>query len=168
MCGGAHNTLLHTESGGQTSVSVAGTANVVSTNTLGSLNRHKLLMTCEVLATGPTGKAMPVRGLLDTGADISAVTSRVAKYLGLEKLSTTISVSSYGDVVNQPPSPTVSLVINSIHSEPWQAQLAAVVTEKITGNLPRVNASAVRSHPCLEGVELADPNFDVPGRIDLY
>ena len=124
-------------------------------------------MTCEVLATGPTGKSMPVRGLLDSGADISAITSKVAKHLCLEKLDTTISVSTYGDVVNETACPTVSLTIDSIHSKPWRAQIAAVVTYRITGNLPRQSAASLRKLPCLQGVQLADPNFDVLGRIDL-
>ena len=98
VCDGSHNTLIHSEA----SPPVSGTANLVANNTIGSLGKHKLLMTCEVLATGPTGKSMPVRGLLDTGADISAVTSRVAKHLCLEQLDTTIAVSTYGDVVNVP------------------------------------------------------------------
>ena len=59
------------------------------------------------------------------------------------------------------------LTIDAIHSEPWRAKIAAVVTDKITGHLPRQSAASVRNLPCLQGVELADPNFDVTGRIDL-
>ena len=168
VCDGAHNTLIHSEPASHSQpAAVSGTANLVASNTIGSLGQHKLLMTCEVMATGPTGKAMPVRGLMDTGADISAVTSRVAKHLCLEQLDTTIAVSTYGDVVNQSACPTVALTIDAIHSKPWRAQIAAVVTEKITGNLPRQSASSVRSHPCLQGIQLADPKFDVPGKNDL-
>ena len=167
VCEGGHNTLLHVDSGSQAQPVVAGTANVVASDTTGSLAQNKLLMTCQVLATGPTGKSMPIRGLLDSGADISAVTSRVAKHLGLKKLNTTVAVSSYGDVINQPAAPTVSLVMDSIHAKPWQATIEAVVIDKITGTIPRSSASSVREHPGLQGVQLADPNFDLPGRVDL-
>ena len=146
---------------------MAGTANVVASDTTGSLAQNKLLMTCQILATGPTGKSMSIRGLLDSGADISAVTSRVAKHLGLKKLNTTVAVSSYGDVINQPAAPTVSLVMDSIHAKPWQATIEAVVIDKITGTIPRSSASSIREHPGLQGVQLADPNFDLPGRVDL-
>ena len=163
VCEGTHNTLIHAD---HTPPQPA-TANLVATNTLDSLGRNKILMTCQALATGPTGKSMPIRGLLDTGADVSVVTKKVAKYLSLKKLETTIAVSSYGDVVTEKASPTVSLTIDAIHSEPWRAQLAAVVTEKITGCLPRQSAAAVRDLPCLQGVKLADSTFDAPGDIDL-
>ena len=166
VCKGTHNTLLHIDSGsGAASGNVSGTANVVATTT-GSLSSNKLLMTCQVLATGPTGKAMPIRGLLDSGADISAVTTKVAKQLGLRKLGTTVSVSSYGDVM-QPASPSVSLTIDSIHAKPWQAGIEAVVVDKITGTIPRSKATSVREHPCMQGLQLADPHFDLPARVDL-
>ena len=164
VCNGPHNTLLHLNDSG--AVTVSGTANVVATEANGSLSSNKLLMTCQVLATGPTGKAMPIRGLLDSGADISAVTTQVARQLGLRKLNTTVSVSSYGGVV-QPASPSVSLTIESIHAKPWHTSLEAVVIDKITETIPRSKATSVREHPSLQGVQLADPHFDLPGRVDL-
>ena len=97
---------------------MAGTANVMASDTTGSLAQNKLLMTCQVLATGPTGKSMPIRGLLDSGTDISAVTSTVAKHLGLNKLNTTVAVSSYGDVINQPAAPTVWILSMPSHGKP--------------------------------------------------
>ena len=164
VCKGNHNTLLHVDSGsGSQAVTVSGTANVVATD---ATSQNKLLMTCQVLATRPTGKAMPIRGLLDSGADISAVTTKVARHLGLRKLGTTVAVSSYGDVL-QPASPSVSLTIKSIHSKPWQASIEAVVIDKITGTIPRSRTTSVREHPCLRGVQLADSHFDLPRRVDL-
>ena len=67
-----HNYMLHADpkpagAGG----SVSGSANVVVTQASGSLGSKKLLMTCQVMATGPSGRAMPVRGLLDSGAEVS-------------------------------------------------------------------------------------------------
>ena len=143
VCNGPHNTL-HLNDSGDSAVTVSGTANVVATEANGSLSSNKLLMTCQVLATGPTGKAMPIRGLIDSGSDISAVTTQVARQLGLRKLNTTVSVSSYGGVV-QPASPTVSLTIESIHAKPWHTSLEAVVIDKITGTIPRSKATSVRA-----------------------
>ena len=68
-----------------------------------------------------------------------------------------MAVSSYGDVVNHPASPSVSQVINSIHAKPWKANIEAVVIDKITGTIARSSASCVREHPGLQGVNLADP-----------
>ena len=168
VCEGQHNTLLHTDPGNQAQPNaVAGTSNVAIGDDSSSLVKNKLLMTCQVMATGPTGKSMPVRGLLDYGADISAVSTRVAKHLGLRKLNTSVTVSAYGDVVSQKSTPAVTLAISAIHSEPWEASIDAVVIDKIIGVIPRSKVSNVREHPSLQGVRLADPNFDLPGRVDL-
>ena len=182
VCEGNHNTLLHVDPSSQAQpVQVVGTSNVVQAQPVHvvgtsqvaisakstSLTKTKLLMTCPVMARGPSGKSMPVRGLLDSGADISAITTRVAKHLGLKKLNTCVTVSAYGDVASQGPSPVVTLAISAIHSEPWEASVDAVVIDKITGAIPRSKVSSVREHPSLQGVRLADPNFDLPGRIDL-
>ena len=43
----------------------------------------------------------------------------------------------------------------------------ASVLNKLTADLPFVPAPGVRKLPHLKGLQLADPKFDVPGRIDL-
>ena len=166
ICKGGHNYMLHADTkpvGAGSSVS--GSANVVVAQT-SSLGSKKLLMTCQVMATGPSGKTMPVRGLLDSGAEVSAVTTQVARKLGLKKLDTTVSVTAFGGGVKGA-SPSVVLSIQAIHAEPWQTELEAVVVDKITDSIPRTRAPAVRRHPSLQGVLLADPHFDIPGRVDL-
>ena len=85
-CEGRHNTLLHSGNAPTTVGTVNHLSNNLSSN---SLNQAKLLMTCEVLVTGPTGKSMPVRALLDSGADISSITNKVANHLKL-KISKTL------------------------------------------------------------------------------
>ena len=37
----------------------------------------------------------------------------------------------------------------------------------ITGDLPASTLAAIRKDACLSGLQLADPNFDRPGRVDL-
>ena len=43
----------------------------------------------------------------------------------------------------------------------------AVVVDVITRDLPASALAAVRKDACLSGLQLTDPNFDRPGRIDL-
>ena len=78
-----------------------------------------------------------------------------------------MAVAAYGDVVNEPASPTTHITISSFYRKDWSAKVTAVITNKITGNLPRQAASSVRDLPNLQGLQLADPHFDSPGKIDL-
>ena len=166
VCRGDHNTMLHSGSNGSTPLTVSGTTNHATSHTE-VLDKGKLLMTCQVLVTGPTGKSMLVRTLLDSGSTLSLVTNKVAKHLSLKKLSTSMTVAALGDVITEPASPTTPITISSLYRKDWSAEVTAVITQKISGNLPQVAASSVRNLPNIKGLQLADPHFDSPGRIDL-
>ena len=60
VCFGSHNSLLHSDPSTGNPPSASGTVNLTSTIANETLDKSKLLMTCQVLVTGPTGKSMPV------------------------------------------------------------------------------------------------------------
>ena len=112
-------------------------------------------MTCQVVVTGPTGKSMLVRTLLDSGSTVSLVTKKVAKNLSLKRLSTSMIVAALGDVITEPASLTASITISSLYRQDWKAEVTAGIAQTITGYIPSCAASSVRELP------------DDPGRIDL-
>ena len=73
-------------------------------------------MTCMAKATGPTGETMSVRALLDSGADVSSVTSQVAKQLKLQKLDAVMAIETFGDSKTTAYLPTTNLVLSSLSS----------------------------------------------------
>ena len=163
-CQERHNTLLH--SGGNAPATV-GMVNHISNNTsTNSLTKAKLLMTCEVLITGPTGKSMPVRALLDSGADLSSITTKVAKHLKLKSLQNTVAVTTFGSSTEQICEAT-TFTLSSLLKKGWSHQVSAVMVEKITGEHPRQDASLVKDLPALKNLTPADPLFHKPGRIDV-
>ena len=158
-CAERHNTLLHSASTTPTST---GTVHHVSTKKA----KAKLLMTCKVMITGPTGKSMAVRALLDDGADTCSITSKAAKHLGLKTLRETVAISSFG-TDNQMILKTTSFQLSSLHKTDWTHQVMAVMVDRITGDQPRQDASVVKSLPAVKDLTLADPQFHLPGRIDV-
>ena len=143
-----------------------GSVNAVSSvPTVNSLQRNKLLMTFQALITGPTGKSMPARILLDSGADLSSVTTRVAKHLQLIPTEP-VSVGAWGNSENQI-CQSADFTINTMEKSDWQLTMSAVITERITGLQPRQDATIVRETAEAQGWKLADPKFDQPGRIDV-
>ena len=157
-CAGRHNTLLHTVN---TPLNT-GTVNHV----YAKKKQAKLLMTCQVLVTGPTGKSMPVRALLDSGADTCSITSKVAKHLGLQQLKETVAISSFANG-NQMVCRTTSFQLSSMLRKDWTHQVVAVIVDQITEDQPREDAAVVRTLPEVKDLTLADPLFDLPGRIDV-
>ena len=97
VCEGKHNTMLHSSDQGNSTTTASGNVNAISaTSSTSTFSKPKLMMTCEVVVTGPTGLSMPVRALLDSGADISSVTSKVANTLNLKHLKDTVAVATFG------------------------------------------------------------------------
>ena len=158
-CAGKHNTLIHS---GNTTPTTTGTVNHVSNNK----KQAKLLMTCEVMVTGPTGKSMPVRALLDSGADTCSITSKVAKHLNLKHLKETVAISSFASD-NQMICNTTSFQLSSLLKKDWTHQVMAVIVDKITRDQPMEDASIVRALPAVKDLIPADPLFHKPGRIDV-
>ena len=125
-CGGKHNTLIHSGNNNN-NTQTNGTVNSISTKK----KQAKLLMTCEVMVTGPTGKSMPVRALLDSGADTCSITSKVANHLNLKYLKETVAITSFANddemICN-----TTSFQLSSRLKKDWNHQVMAVVVNKIT------------------------------------
>ena len=164
-CGEKHNTLLHSGNNNRNNGNnnqTNGTINLISNNQ----KKAKLLMTCEVMITGPTGKSMPVRALLDSGADTCSITSKIANHLKLKNLKETVAVTSFANddevIFN-----TTSFQISSRLRADWNHQVVAVIVDKITGDQPMEDASAVKAWSESRGLTPADPKFHKPGRIDV-
>ena len=162
-CQGRHNTLLHS---GNNSPAAVGTVNHIINNTSDSLHQAKLLMTCKVLVTGPTGNSMPVRALLDSGADVSSITTKVAKHLKLKNLKNTVSVATFGSNTETICNST-TFSLSSLLKRDWNHQVSAVVVDKITSDHPRQDASMVKTLPGMKDLIPADPLFHRPGWIDV-
>ena len=168
LCEGSHNTLLHTpEQGSSNPPPASGTVNFTSSNSsTNSFHHNELMMTCEALATGPTGKSMPVRALLDSLADVSSVTTQVANHLNLKHLDATVAVSTFGSL-NEKVCQAANFTLSSFHKKDWSLQVSAVIIDKITDDHPKQDASLVREMTAVKGLTPADSQFHKPGRIDV-
>ena len=125
-------------------------------------------MTCKVKVSSPDGNVVQARALLDSGANASLITERVKDSLKLSASKVHLNVSglggnTHGGKVNS----IVNCCITPIHGKGAPIDITAVVTPKITVDLPtsKVYPSPTWTH--LRGLKLADPTYSEPGRIDL-
>ena len=128
VCRGEHNTMVHLDGSVSTPQHVSGNTNHVTTPT-DVLHKGKLLMTCQVVVTGPTGKSLLVRALLDSGSTVSLITKKVAKNISLRRLGTSMTIASLGDVINEPANPTASVTISSLYRKDWSAEVVAGIAQ---------------------------------------
>ena len=181
-CGKRHHTTLHqdnltssdshstSESKGSLALTES-TASVsaVSTNSSepdkSTLPHPTLVMTGQVLVESASGQR--AHALLDTGATLSLITSKLAHQLQLPKEPCSLTLTGVTGTTNGTTSHMVSFSISDIHNRHTKFHVQAPVVPKATTDLPPFNAKKVRDYPHLQGPQLADPRFDTPGRIDI-
>jgi hypothetical protein len=166
MCNGRHHSLLHVEP--------APKAFCATDNGSGATCGHGKKQAPHpadiVLATalipikghGNRGTVM-CRALLDSGSQMSLITSSYAARLGLKRRRSGIQISGIGDVATSSSS-EVSLVIEAPDDQ--RIQTVAFVMDRVTADHP-VTAISKRDMELVHKLPLADPGFDKPGPIDL-
>ena len=157
-CGQPHHTTIHQPL----------TGNPVNSSTIKSSQLPDALMTtAQVLLTGPRGQEVKARALIDSGAGLSIVSSRVVKILDLPLESTRLQLS----LVQGEPSKIIkhmaNLSISPLQDRSMKIPCKAAVTAKVTCDLPVHLMEQVSDLPHIMGITLADPDYYLPGRIDI-
>ena len=172
-CGGRHHSYLHcqhtpmrrTESTTeqQPAPTASNTQATLSSNTVRGEVRV-ILGVCQV-TVAHRSRLQKARALLDSGSHMSFVTSRLSQLLKVKKICepTRLTGISQTEVSDCNFKAEISLISDGHPFIP----LKAVILDKITGDLPGFHLSNVKNKPFLQGLPLADPNFDHPGRIDM-
>ncbi|CAI6364889.1 unnamed protein product [Macrosiphum euphorbiae] len=177
-CGGKHHTLLHFgDSKGENNTSEVPTLTLKTQPSTSSgidtvaVNHGALrekstviLSTAVVRVYGPSGRSELCRALIDTASESHFITKALASRLDLKTLHQPMiidGVSNASTTTSQ-----VSTFNISPRTNGKQMTLTALVSPKITVDLPTA-AVDVSQWTHLEQVELADPTFHVPNKIDL-
>ena len=144
------------------------TTEQVTTST--SLNSAIAKFTNVILATAvinikdSKGRFHVARAFLDPGSQACHMTLKFANQLGLRKMPIDVPVSGLGGSQIQRAKSQVEADICSNYSD-FQTSAAFLVIEKILDKLP------TKAFPfqmdLLQGIELADPYFNQPGRVDV-
>ena len=161
VCGSKHNTLIH-EKAAAPSASV-NTATPNSTDSIPS----SLLMTSQVLLTGPTGRTMVARALLDSGATFSLISTKAMKTLALRRSKTCVTIKGVENITTNSSCPLTTFSLSPLQDPEQAHQVSAAAVPEVTCDLPLQGASSVRQLPHIRELQLADPKFHCPGRVDL-
>lgn len=144
------------------------TEGTVSSHTAAGVAFNTLLMTCQVLARSPDGSSVKARALLDSASSTSFISERLAQGLCLPRSRHSIRISGITGISHHSPLQSVAtLNACAVHASTNDLLISAVIVPRITYDLPvqPVHCNSQWTH--LNDLELADPNFGCPGRIDL-
>ena len=163
-CNSYHHTTLH-QAAAPPSATPTSTASV-SVNSAAARIQNSILMTAQVLLTGPMGQHIQARAFIDPGAAMSLISSRVAQQLHLPLKKTNLQFSAVLATPCKAVKHLTNLSVSSLQGEHPVSVRAAVVTT-VTGDIPAQETEPVSHLPHLSGLGLADPTFHLPGKVDI-
>ena len=126
-----------------------------------------LMMTAQVMITGPGGQRMLARALIDPGAAMTLVSSRVTQMLNLPLTKANLAFTGVQGTPCKTARHLTTFVISPLQVNQTQVTLSAAVVQKVTDNLPVQGTPTVDELPHIQNLKLADPTYHKPGRIDV-
>ncbi|KAL0867450.1 hypothetical protein ABMA27_008237 [Loxostege sticticalis] len=164
-----HNTLLHLESPDSKPFvnplpSAADGVTLSATSLQVATSAHVLLSTALVNVLNSSGEKHTARLLLDNGSTDNFVTQSLCDKLGLSRRGTSTKVTGINNHISSS-TQSCHLTIESLCCA-YNMDIVCHVLPEITKVLPSsfVNISHV---PIPPGLQLADPNFNIPSVIDI-
>ena len=158
-CGQSHHTTIHQQ---QTAAN-----RVNSSSSQSSQVPDALMTTAQVLLLGPRGQEVKARALIDSGAGLSLVSSRVANLLDLTLEPIQLQLSMAQGEQSKPLRHLTQLSISPLQNRDLKIPCRAAVTPTVTCDLPPQPVEQILDLPHIMGLQLADPDYHIPGRIDI-
>ena len=124
-------------------------------------------MTSQVLLTNATGHQIEATAMLDSGAAVSVMSSRMMSHLQLKKGAEWMTVSGVESSKNSPARPTTNVTVTSLFNPDWSTTVKVVILPRAARDLPEHPLPSLEKMPHLKDLPLADPHFQKPRRVDL-
>jgi len=172
-CSLKHHTLLHRTTQPSTTAESTSVENN-SSNQSGQVVQNLftknsqfqvLLSTAEVIVEDGRQQLYKARTLIDAGSQANFITDAAAKKLGLSRKQYHVTIQGIGNNSNVQSKGLVSLKLASTKNS-FQMNIDAVVLPKICGDLPSAPVDSSKWQH-IRHLDLADPNFNVPNKIDI-
>ncbi|XP_023314139.1 uncharacterized protein LOC111693556 [Trichogramma pretiosum] len=125
-----------------------------------------LLATAMVHLVTADGQLLSVRALIDPAAERSFITRRAASQLNLPTRRTSMSIIGLGAAESSKAGTELCLRVRSPKKPEFALQTSALILSELTDFLPS-NRVKFESWQHIWGLELADPRFGVPARVDF-
>ncbi|XP_038106697.1 uncharacterized protein LOC119766305 [Culex quinquefasciatus] len=123
-----------------------------------------MLLTAVVNLLDDQGQSVPCRVLLDNGSQVNFITLTMADRLKLQRVAANVPICGIGAVKTYAKE-SVTVELKSRVSN-FSVNVECLIVPKVTGMVPAVPVD-INEWPIPVGVQLADPAFHKPDRIDM-
>ncbi|XP_045772946.1 uncharacterized protein LOC123872610 [Maniola jurtina] len=183
ICHRRHHTLLHTSDGAAENVELHHSlieeeeaepksekpeeSDIAISTHFASGKSTSLLPTALVIVKDDEGHKTILRALVDQGSQANFITERAAQLLKIKRTQAKGTITGVGNTqttVNH----MAQLEILSKYEEEFKLSINAyIMPTRLTTQLPSkpITSTVYTSH--IQGITLADPSFNTPGRIDM-
>ena len=174
-CQRPHHTLLHKDSRDESSMTPVPNASPIppqSNSTVvpvnhASISSNMLLMTCRVTVETPQG-TVNARALLDTGSSASFISERLAQSLCLHRHTQNARICGIAGLPHSDGKQSIArFVILSTVSPSKKFNVNAIIVLQVTCDLPVLPITPNQDWKHLENIQLADPDYAKPGKVDI-
>lgn len=139
---------------------------IFSATTVGA--KHSLLMTCCVRVKSPDGSHVVARALLDSASSASFVSERLAQSLSLPRTKRDVVISGVAGLAHRSQTHCFTTFdVSPVSLSTKVTSVTAAIVPQVTCDLPTHPVPLNSEWNHLKGLQLADPDFGRPGRIDL-
>ena len=179
MCKQKHHTKLHFDSKNNDSIAffsdiaspVASSKNQLDSNPLygvhlAAVKRPVLLATATIIVCDQFGKSFTARALIDSGAQRSFITERLASQLTVARRPVSISILGVGGQATACSRGEITITLKSRTNETFKCNCSALILPELTCMLPD-HQICVNDWPHLRDLQLADPDYHTPRKIDV-
>lgn len=108
-----------------------------------------------------------LRTLIDPCSTDNFISEKAAQRLQLTKNSSNAMVSGRGDITTSIAKGETDFFIGSIHNKDFKCHVNALILPKLTDMKPQHTYVQTEQWTHIVGLQLADPNHDKAGKIDL-
>ena len=116
---------------------------------------------------GPNASVTKARALIDPGSSTSFVSEHLVQHLRLPRRRSSVKVTGIGGISCEATHGIARLRVKRVGKGGVALNVDATILPRITANLPSRHVSPSRRWHHLERLDLADPEYGTPAKIDL-
>lgn len=130
------------------------------------ISHSQILLATALVDVTTLSRTHTMRCLIDQGSQSSFITENAAQLLQLKRASVITPITGLGAFKSEISKHLVSFQIQSKYNPSFTVPIDALVISKITNNLPSTFIN-IQEWIHLNGIELADPTYYKPNKIDI-